>query len=219
MNQICVAIYDEQRLVSEGMKSLLNDVEMIEVVFLSHNKAHLLETLRARLVNILLINIHELNSAITNLIIQLNISFPKIKILIMSHSNSEDLILKTIKAGAKGFLARESDKNELVEAVLTLRNGFDYYSKSITHLLINKYITKIKSEETVYRSDVEHLSARQIEILKLWGENYSNKEIADKLFISIRTVETHKNQIMQKLNLKTTVDMVKFAIRNNLIEI
>ena len=65
----------------------------------------------------------------------------------------------------------------------------------------------------------KNLSARQVEILKLWGENYTNKEIADKLFISLRTVETHKNHIMQKLNLKTTVDMVKFAIRNNLIEI
>jgi two-component system response regulator NreC len=219
MSLISLAIYDEQKLVSEGIKSLLSDVEMIEVTLLSNSKPHLMESLRTKLAHILVINVHELNSTLINLIIQLNISFPKIKILIMSHNNSEDMILKTIKAGAKGYLAKESDKNELVEAILTLRNGFDYYSKSITHLLINKYITKIKTDDVGHKSDVESLSARQIEILKLWGENYSNKEIADKLFISIRTVETHKNQIMQKLNLKTTVDMVKFAIRNNLIEI
>jgi two-component system response regulator NreC len=219
MNQICVAIFDEQLIVTEGIKALLSDVSMVEVAFLSNNKAHLMETLKSKLVHILLINVHEMTSTVTNLIIQLNISFPKVKILIMSHNNSEDLILKTIKAGAKGYLAKEADKNELVESILTLRNGFDYYSKSITHLLINKYITKIKSKDVSHRADVDNLSTRQIEILKLWGDNFSNKEIADKLFISIRTVETHKNQIMQKLNLKTTVDMVKFAIRNNLIEI
>ncbi len=63
------------------------------------------------------------------------------------------------------------------------------------------------------------LSSREIEIMKLWGNSYTNREIANTLFLSVRTVETHKNHIMQKLNLKTSVDMVKFAIRNNIIEI
>ncbi|MDP3914625.1 MAG: helix-turn-helix transcriptional regulator, partial [Bacteroidota bacterium] len=68
-------------------------------------------------------------------------------------------------------------------------------------------------------TDIASLSSRQIEILKLWGESYTNQEIADRFFISVRTVESHKNHIMQKLNLKSTVDMVKFAIKNNIIEI
>ena len=68
-------------------------------------------------------------------------------------------------------------------------------------------------------SGVNGLSSREVEILKLWGNNYSNKKIAEKLFISVRTVESHKNHIMQKLNLKTNIDMIKFGIKNNLIEI
>jgi two-component system response regulator NreC len=100
-----------------------------------------------------------------------------------------------------------------------LRNGHDYYSKSITSLLLNRYITSLKADEISQNTDINNLSTRQIEILKLWGENYSNQEIADRFFISVRTVESHKNHIMQKLNLKSTVDMVKFAIKNNIIEI
>lgn len=94
--------------------------------------------------------------------------------------------------------------------------GHDYYSDSITQLLLNRYISNL---EPASDDDDDALSARQIEILKLWGESYSNQEIADKLFISVRTVETHKNHIMQKLNLKSTVDLVKYAIKSNIIKL
>jgi len=82
---------------------------------------------------------------------------------------------------------------------------------------VNKYIGRLKTDEE--HSEVRNLSSREIEIMKMWGNSFTNKEIADKLFISVRTVETHKNHIMQKLNLKTSVDLVKFAIRNNIIEL
>jgi DNA-binding NarL/FixJ family response regulator len=219
MNNILIGIFDEHKLAQEGIAAMLSGTENMEITLLCTDKSKLQELLRIKQVNILIINIHALNTPVLNLITQLSIGFPRTKILIISVTNTEEMILKTIKAGAKGYLAKEADKNELVEAIYTLRNGFDYFSKSITHLLINKYITRIKSEDKVQKPEIENLSSRQIEILKLWGENFSNKEIADKLFISLRTVETHKNHIMQKLNLKTTVDMVKFAIRNNLIEI
>lgn len=203
----------------EGISALLSSNTNFDVVALASRKEQLLDLLRQKTVHILVVNIHTLDTLVLNLIVQLNISFPKVKILVMSHNDSEDMVLKTIKAGAKGYLASEADYNELVEALLTLRNGYDYYSKSITHLLVNKYITYLKSDNDQQRTDIGSLSSRQVEILRLWGNNLTNKEISEKLFISIRTVETHKNHIMQKLNLKTTVDMVKFGIRNNLIEI
>jgi DNA-binding NarL/FixJ family response regulator len=219
MNYISLGIYDEHNLMQQGISSLLNDVDEIQIVTTCNEKIHLIEMLKSTPVNVLLFNIHNLSTSVLNLITQLNISFPKMKILVLSILNTEEVILKSIKAGAKGFLSKESDKNELVEAIYTLRNGHDYYSKSITHLLLNKYINKIKSNDKDQGVDIQSLSSRQIEILKLWGDGFANKDIADKLFISVRTVESHKNHIMQKLNLKTTIDMVKFAIKNNLIEI
>jgi len=216
---ILIGIYDEHQLVMDSLELMLDSNDSFEVAFTCGDKTRLLETLRAKPANILVINIHAFDTTMLNLVATLNINYSKTRVLVISANASDEMILKTIKAGAKGFLAREAGRKELVEAVLTLRNGFDYYSSSITHLLINKYITRFKSEDKMPRAEIENLSARQVEILTLWGQNYTNKEIADKLFISLRTVETHKTNIMQKLNLKTTVDMVKFAIRNNLIEI
>jgi DNA-binding NarL/FixJ family response regulator len=219
MDSISVGIYDEHNLMQQGISSLLADIEEIKIVITCTEKIKLLEVLRSSPVNVLIFNIHNLSTPVLNLITQLGISVPKMKILVLSILNTDDVILKSIKAGAKGFLSKESDKNELIEAIYTLRNGHDYYSKSITHILLNKYISKIKSNDQDQSVDIQSLSSRQVEILKFWGEGFTNKDIADKLFISIRTVESHKNHIMQKLNLKTSIDMVKFAIKNNLIEI
>jgi two-component system response regulator NreC len=161
--------------------------------------------------------VHTFQAQITNLLNTLGVSYPRVRVLIISASNDEESVLKTIKAGAKGFLAKDTSREELIQAIYTLRSGYDFFSNSITVLLLNKYIKKLKTDED--RPDVSNLSSREIEIMKMWGNSFTNKEIADKLFISVRTVETHKNHIMQKLNLKTSVDLVKFAIRNNIIEL
>ena len=216
-DRIRLAIMDEHRIVQEGICSLLDTAEDIEVVLKADHREVLMENLKSTVVHVLIINIHSFNIQVVNLITQICSSFPGIRILVMSVNNDEEVILKTIKAGAKGFLARDTTRNELVEAVYTLRNGHDYFSNSITLLLLNKYITRLKTDDE--RSDIKSLSTREIEIMKMWGSSFTNREIADKLFLSVRTVETHKNHIMQKLNLKTSVDMVKFAIRNNIIDL
>ncbi len=102
---------------------------------------------------------------------------------------------------------------------MTVRNGYDYYSKSISSIILKRYLNQPGSTNAIRNQPNSNLSDRELEVLKLFADSYTNQEIADKLFVSIRTVESHKNNIMRKINLKTTVDMVKFAIRNNLIEV
>jgi len=216
---IDIAIFDEHRLMLEGVSGLLSGISDFRVVLACDNRDVLTEKLKSMQIHVLILNMHDISVRNLNLIVQLTISSPKLKILIVSVIDSEEIVLKTIKAGAKGFLGKDSDRNSLLEAVYTLRNGHDYYSKSITHLLLNRYISSLKADELSQNADINNLSSRQIEILKLWGESHTNQEIADRFFISVRTVESHKNHIMQKLNLKSTVDMVKFAIKNNIIEI
>lgn len=216
---INVGIYNEHKLALEGITQLVQNYSEFNVVVACENKSVLLDKLKLFQVNVLLLSLQDVSVKNTNFIVQLSISFPKVKILIVSTFNSEDMILKTVKAGAKGFLGKESDASDMVEAIYTLRNGHDYYSKSITDLLLSRYVNTLNSAEGYQNEAFESLSSRQIEILKMWGESHSNQEIADKLFISVRTVESHKNHIMQKLNLKNTVDLVKFAIKNNIIEI
>ncbi|MBN2349572.1 MAG: response regulator transcription factor [Bacteroidales bacterium] len=219
MNKIFVGIFDEHKITLEGLRSLLKDVDDINVVLSSSDKINFLEKLRTASIHIIIIGIHSSDEIQLRLIEQLKVRYPKVKILILSTQKHEEIVFKTIKAGAKGFLSQDTGKNDLVEAIYTLRNGHDYFSNSITSLLLNQYIHKIKTDEKRNVTDINMLSLREVEILKLWGDGLTNKEIAEKLFISIRTVESHKNHIMQKLNMKTTVDVIKFAIKNNLIEI
>jgi len=220
MQNISVGIFDEYVLIQQGIYALLNEESSLNVLFVCSEPEKLTEQMKSVPVNVLIIHIHDFNIGHIDRIKQLSFNFPRTKIVILSFHNTEEIVLKTIKAGAKGFLSKHATKNELVEAIFTVRSGYDYYSSSITQLLLTKYISKLKTDEyKEQEATIKSLSTRQVEILKLWGEGYANPEIADKLFISTRTVESHKNHIMQKLNLRTTVDMVKFAIKNNLIEI
>jgi DNA-binding NarL/FixJ family response regulator len=214
---IRLGIYDEMKITGEGICALFNSAEDMEIVLQTHLQDQLLDGLKQTPVHVLIIHVHAFDSLFTSLMLQISMTFPKTRILIISATNDEDAVLKTIKAGAKGFLAKDTSRSDLIQAVLTVRNGYEFFSNSITMLLLNKYIKKLKTDDD--RLDIKSLSTREVEIMKMWGNSFTNKEIADKLFISVRTVETHKNHIMQKLNLKTSVDMVKFAIRNNIIDL
>jgi DNA-binding NarL/FixJ family response regulator len=218
MNKINVAILDEHQIVVEGISLLLRDVEDIEVIQRITDKKRLIESIKSADIHILIINIRSADSDELSLIQNVSRGFPRVKILVLSVVTEEDLIFKAIKAGANGFLAKDTSRNELIEAIYTLRSGHDFFSSSITSILLSQYINSIKSEKQE-NSNKYNLSARELEIIKLWGSSYTNKEIADKLFISVRTVESHKNHVMQKLNMKTIVDLVKFALKNNIIEI
>ncbi len=219
MNKINVAILDEHQIVVEGISELLRNVEDIEVILRLSDKKVLFEKVRSTDIHILIINSHNVDSDELSLIQTISSGFPRVKILVLSIVSDEALIFKAIKAGAKGFLAKDTSKNELIEAIYSLRNGYDFFSSSITSILLNQYINSIKSDKQQEKRNKYNLSARELEIIKLWGSSYTNKEIADKLFISVRTVESHKNHVMQKLNMKTIVDLVKFALKNNIIEI
>jgi two-component system response regulator NreC len=216
---INIGIYGEQKLMLHGLKRILSEVNDFEVIFATSNKDKLIERVKHPMLHVLIVNFIDASVRNTNLIIQLSLNNPRAKILVISYDNSQDAILKIIKAKAKGFLGNDADAQELAEAVYSLRNGFDYFSKSINQILLNQYISNIRDDQNDQNDDVNSLSARQLEILKLWGKSYTNQEIAEELFISVRTVESHKNHIMQKLKLKTTVDLVKFSIQNNIIEI
>lgn len=214
---IKLGICDEVRITREGICALLENAGDMEFILKVEDPEKLPDGLKSSPVNILLFVVHSFNVLITNLLAQITIDYPRTRVLIISAGNDEESVLRTIKAGAKGFLAKDTTREELVEAIYTLRNGYDFFSNSITMLLLDKYIKKLKTDND--RPDIRSLSSREIEIMKMWGNSFTNKEIADKLFLSVRTVETHKNHIMQKLNLKTSVDMVKFAIRNNIIDL
>lgn len=220
---IYTAIFNRHKLVLQSIEYYLSTNDEIKNVLAVTDKDTLIEKMKDRIINVLIMSFFEITHNDLDMIIALRMKYPKTAILVLAESQREDIVIKTIKAGAKGFLTIDSEISNLTLAIQTIRGGHDYYSDSITQILLQRYINTMSpnasNEDDEYNDDAQSLSSRQIEILKLWGDGLTNQEIADKLFISVRTVETHKNHIMQKLNLKSSVDLMKFAIRNNIITI
>jgi DNA-binding NarL/FixJ family response regulator len=221
MNNINIILIDEHPIVRAGLTAVLANAESIEIVdAVSHVDAFLekMKHLPATFIQVVILDVYNPGEAEIENIKKIRKLYGKIDILLLTMYSNENFILKSIKAGAKGILSNHTTRNEIVEAIYTLRNGFEYLGKSITNILLNSYINR-PHQGNNGDDYLSQLSQREIEVLKLFGDGFTNQEIADKLFISIRTVETHKNNIMKKINLRTTVDLVKFAIRNNIIEV
>ena len=217
---IKVVFLNKYPVICEAFTSWMDDVEDVEVVGCTNNYDELFKFLilnEAHIVVSVLYNLDPADIDYTRKIVQ---RFTKVKVLVLTLYKNEKFILRLIKAGAKGHLSGDAGKSDFLEAVYTLRNGYEFYAKTITNFLLSNYLHDqgdIKELEKERRK--QNISPREMEVLKLFAEGMSNREIADKLFISVRTVETHKNNIMRKINLKTTVDLVKFALKNNIIEL
>jgi two-component system response regulator NreC len=217
---IKVAVVDEHPIVADAIKALIHDADEIDVVNNCNSVNDLLLYASEEKIHVALVVFYRTDPRDVLDIKLLANRFPKLKILVLSmYQNNESLTLKLIKAGAKGHLSKDTDRSEILEAIYTLRNGYEFYAKTITNILLNSYLSDEDIDKKEKEKRQKDLSVREMEVFKLFAEGHSNREIADQLFISVRTVETHKNNIMKKINLKTTVDLVKFAIKNNIIEL
>jgi DNA-binding NarL/FixJ family response regulator len=217
---ISVAIIDTHNpLMLESLAALLSGKDEIAVVGQFTSVFDFLKASRNVTMNVLIINIYKAHIEEIELIKKISSETPRIKVLVISMEMQESVIYESIKAGAKGYLTKQDTGSEILIAIYSLRGGYDYYNKSISNIILNNFIRSMDHDEPGKTSFPGNLSKREIEIVRYWGDGLTNKEMADKLFISTRTVESHKNHIMQKLNFKTSIDLLKFAIRNNLINI
>ncbi len=219
MPDIKIMLIDDHQIVRDGIKVLLESLENVQVIDEASSVPELLEKLKHAQPDIIVtdISMPDISGIELTKIINEDKKYQGIKILILSMYTNEDFIFNAIKAGAKGYLPKNTTRKELFDAINAIYNGNEYFSESISNIILKSYIKKVKSDENSDKK--ESLSVRETEILKLFLEGLTNQEIADKLFISIRTVESHKNHIMQKLELKTVVDLIKFAIKNKIVEI
>jgi DNA-binding NarL/FixJ family response regulator len=147
----------------------------------------------------------------------LTASSPDVRIIILSMHTDEEFVISAIQAGVKGYLSKDASKEELLEAIKIIHEGGECYSKMISDSFLKSYARKYKAEQSLVENKT--LTQREMEILKLAAVGQSNKEIADRLFISHKTVDCHKNNIVQKLKLKNTAEMVLYAVKNKIIEV
>ncbi|MDD3876697.1 MAG: response regulator transcription factor [Bacteroidales bacterium] len=218
MEKIKLILVDDHHIVRDGFKSLLSDSVDIKIIGEAAGLKELVALMKIEMPDIIILDISLPEISGIEITAYLTENFPNAKVLILSMYTNEDFIRNAIKAGAKGYLPKNTTKKEFLQAIHAIHEGDEFFSKSISEIIMKSYVKRIKSSEDPHRKE-DLLSEREIEILKLFVNGLSNQEIADKLFISIRTVESHKNHIMQKLELKSTVEMVKYAIKNNIADI
>ncbi len=213
MEKIRIIIADDHQLFRNGLKILLNAFPEFDVTGEASNGEEFLNLLKNSEADIALmdINMPEMDG-IEATKKGLKIC-PSINIIALSMYGEEEYYYKMVDAGAKGFLLKDSDISEVKEAIITINKGGSYFSQELLHHVIQK----IKHRE--HESKSANLSKRETEILFKICEGLSNQEIADTLFISKRTVDKHRANLLGKTDSKNTASLILFAIRNKLIEI
>ncbi len=219
MNKIKVVLVDDHQIVRDGIKSLLSDCIKIEIIGELQNAYELFKLLKTKTPDVILLDISLPKMSGIEVSKILSKDFPKIKKIILSMYTSEDFIFNALKTGINGYLPKNTTRSELLLAIENVYNGTEYFSKTISDTILKSYVKSAKYGNKVSDDKLSNLTKREQEILLLVVEGINNPSIAEKLSISTRTVETHKTSIMKKLNLNSVVDLVKFAIKNNIIEI
>jgi DNA-binding NarL/FixJ family response regulator len=215
MEMIKIILVDDHALVRDGIKSLIQSVE-IEVIGEASSSAEFFALLKKQIPDIAILDIGLPDISGIEITKRLAQEYPEIKVIILSMHLDEDFIFNSVKAGAMAYLPKNTNKKELLDAIHSVAANYEYFNGPVANIILKSYLKKTREENI---AEDPALSKRELEILKLFAEGKANKEIADLLFISSRTVESHKNHIMQKLSLKSTVELLRFAIKNHIVEI
>lgn len=219
MDKIKVLLVDDHQIVRDGIKRILKDESDIELIGSVSSGKEALDFVKCTPPDVVIADLSMPNMSGIELTERLKGLYPSINVLILSMFNNEEYIVSAIQAGAKGYLPKQDSTTEiLLEAIRTIASGDEFYSPSISKIVIKSFVNSVKNTSVSDIAKKQQLTSREKEILKLYAEGYTNNEIADKLSLSVFTIKTHKNNIMQKYNFKSTVEMIKFALRNNIVE-
>jgi DNA-binding NarL/FixJ family response regulator len=217
-NKHKVILVDDHKLFRDGLKFVINQIDDLEVVAEASNGNEFLEILKTQEVDIVLMDISMPELDGIQATKMANELYPGIKILVISMFCDEEYYYQMVKAGVMGFVLKESGKNELEEAIKSVLNGETFFSQK----LLRDIIFNLHEPSTIKNTHKDQefvLTKRESEILKNICEGYSNTQIAEKLFISIRTVEGHKSNLINKTGVKNTISLVMYALKNNLVNL
>lgn len=212
---ITVFITDDHEMYLEGLSLLLQKQPDIKVTGTSLSGAALLDQLGVVNADILLLDVNLPDIEEEELIKQIRSRMPQQKIIYLTLMRGTRYVHKLLKYNVQGYILKNASVDELISAIRTVAGGGTYYSKEIDILNEDNFRNTLTIED---KKVDEILSKREIEVLKLVCKEYSNAEIAKKLFLSISTVETHRKNLIAKLGVQNTVGLVKFALKNKLID-
>lgn len=211
---IKIFIADQHRMCIDGLVSLLSPFREFEIVGFTSNGKEALEWLEKNDADVLIADVVMQKMDGVKVIKQIRDIYPGLKILVLSGYDEIKVIKDLFRHGVNGYLEKKLDFGQLISALETLADGGVYMDPSIKERLLNSFCEKPLKSTKISEALVGSLTAREREVMNLICEGCSGKEIAEALFISQNTVETHRKHILQKLNLKSSLSLMKFGLEN-----
>lgn len=216
MDKIKIALAEDHQLVRQGMVSLLQEEEDLHVVFDVSNGSELLEKLESSLVDIVLL---DLDMPIINgqqALKFITENLPKLKVIIISSHYSDEFIWESVNIGARGFLPKNSDIEEVIAAIHSVYKVGYYFDDKLSK---ESFKTISKEQQYNPENELSLLTKREIDVLKLICDGKKNKDISTALFISLKTVESHRQHIYSKTNCKNIAKLLVFSLKNGYYKI
>lgn len=211
-------IADDHKMFRDGLVAILNKEPDIEVVGDGGSEKEINEILNDHEVDVILMDIDMGESNGIDLTEKVTKKYTSTHVLALSMHGEKNYIMKMMEAGAKGYILKNAGKEEMLTAIKTVAEGNTYLSSQVSSKLFEQLSNPKPQKGQVNKDGTIPLTDRETEVLKLIAEEYSNPEIAEKLFISIRTVDTHRRNLLEKLQAKNTAGLVKHAIKLGLLD-
>lgn len=204
-----IVIADDHVLFRQGIKKILEEMDDIEIVGEANDGLELLNLLKKLTPHMVILDISMPNLRGIEATHEIKVINPAIKILILTMHKSKDYLYHAISAGAEGYVLKEDADTDLFSAIESIRKGKTYISPILSEELTDDLVQVCRGKHKI---PSDHLTPREREVIKLVAEGKTNKEIAHLLFVSVRTVEKHRANIMKKAKLKTTSELIRYAI-------
>jgi DNA-binding NarL/FixJ family response regulator len=213
MTPVRVLLADDHALVRAGIRALLEGLEGVVVVAEAGNGSEVLELARKHRPDVVLLDISMPGIGGLEASAQLKQELPEVRVVMLSMHANEEYVLQALRAGAVGYMLKDSATAELELALQAVMEGETYLSPPISRQVVEGYVQRVGAEQPA----ADHLTPRQRQVLQLIAEGLSTKEIAYRLELSVKTVETHRAQLMERLQIRDIAGLVKYAIRNGLV--
>lgn len=212
-----IMIVDDHDMVRQGIESVIKTVPEFTILYTASSGEDALDILRdnSKKPDILLLDIVMPNMDGLEISSVVKREFPDIKILILSMEISSEYVKKAVKNDVDGYIPKNADIDILITAIKRIVAGSKYFDDKIKDFIFKHFV----KDDEITTPKVENLSDREVQVLKMISNGITNRDIGEKLFISPKTVEAHRNNILKKLGLKSTADLVKFAIARHITDI
>lgn len=215
-------LVDDHSIVRDGIRLLLEQVEGLEIIDEANDGEEALEKLK----------VHQAETSLPDLVL-MDISLPgmsgiqatqaitkhykTVRVLMLSMHNNEDYILRSAEAGAGGYILKDSSSEEMVKAIRTLATGEKYFSSPVATIILNGYMQQLKKGDRMVNTRRSKLSKKEKEILQYLVEGMSSREVAEKLQLSVRTVDNHRANMMRRLQVRNAAELVRMAVEEKLL--